>query len=223
MGYGCAALPGYTKSVLTTTKSGVNHDPFGGSTTSMSTSMSTTASSSATTSATTSASATIPNPSHSSPASVSSSPVTASSQSSLSAGAIGGIVAGGAVAIALLLALAWCLFRRRRRDRKLRQSTLPYRTSDPDEMSYSTGQKPEQGQYSWPMSPAGYFHTRPKSLSTVDRTSTAPSEYGQPFSPASGRQGQTTSDTPYSGPTIPELMDTEPSQFSSHGPSHSLS
>lgn len=86
-------------------------------------------------------------------------------------------------------------------------------------MSYSTGPKPD---HSWPMTPGSFYNTRPRSQLTTDRTSTAPSDYAQPYSPVSGRQGQTGPEAPYAGPTISELMGTERPRPSAAGQPHAL-
>ena len=205
MGYGCAVTPGYTKSVLTTTNK-VNHNPFDTSATST------------ISSATSATTVVIPTRDPASTASPS-----PSASSSLSAGAIGGIVAGGSVALVFSAVLGWCLFRKRRQERKLRESTVPYRTSNGEETIYGPGQKPDQDQYSWPMTPNAYLHhDRQRSQTTMDRTSTAPSDAGQPpFSPVSGRYAPSNPDGPYSGPTIPELMANESSKPPASVPGYS--
>ena len=191
-GYGCAVMTGYTRSVLVTTTSGVNHDPFGssGSTTSSSTAMQTTS-----TSASTGSSA------HASSTTPTETQTGAPASNSLGGGGIAGIVVGGLVAIAIITVTIWAVVRRRQAKRLQRQSSSTY----PSTIAPYTGQeqmtdytRSSQGYSSPPMSPPLFSFATPKPLSYPGGyASVAPPESTQPFSPES--LGQSTPYIPFAG------------------------
>ncbi len=189
-GFGCAIQTGYTKSVLTTTKGGVDHNPFGASSTSSDTSMNM--------------------PMTTIVASPESSlPAHAQSSSPLSSGATAGIVAGGAAALVIVAALLWFCIRKRvdRKDRA--QSTIPYRVTDYNPHHYVAGQETLKSHHSWPLTPTMYPTSQ--SQSTGDRSSIDP-----PDSIATVPGARLTAPEGYSGPQIPELMTVQPTPEQIH-------
>jgi len=144
-------MTGYTHSVLITTTSGVDHDPFGSSTTPSSASIPTISSS---------ATASVSTYTSSASATATASPV----PNSLGGGAIAGIAIGGTAAVIMLLAAIWFIFRRRQAKKMPRQSTSTYHSAAPpysgqEHMAYYP--KPDQGYYSPPISPP-LFHSEPQ-------------------------------------------------------------
>lgn len=208
-------MTGYTHSVLITTTSGVDHDPFGSSTTPSSASIPTISSS---------ATASVSTYTSSASATATASPV----PNSLGGGAIAGIAIGGTAAVIMLLAAIWFIFRRRQAKKMPRQSTSTYHSAAPpysgqEHMAYYP--KPDQGYYSPPISPP-LFHSEPQFQH--EYVSTPPSESGHPFSPESlGQNSNSTPDIPFArliGLTPAENLartGSVPAELSSHDHAHS--
>ncbi len=143
-------MTGYTRSVLVTTTSGVNHNPFGDKT-------STSPTLERMTSATSATSAT-------SLLDAGNAATSATGSASLGAvalggGAIAGIAVGGASVVILIVAI-WAIVRKQRAEKMQRRSTSSYLSAG----STYIGQeqmtdypKPDQGHYSPPVSPP-LFH-----------------------------------------------------------------
>jgi len=134
--------------------------------------------------------------------------VHAQSSNSLSTGAIGGIVAGGAAALVIAAALLWCSIRKRVNQKNRIQSTLPYRITDYNSGDYAAGQETVKGLHSWPLTPAMYPVAH--SQSTGDRSSIDPIE-----SSVNG-PGRPANSEAYAGPPIPELMAVRPTPERPH-------
>lgn len=185
-------MTGYTRSVLVTTTSGVNHDPFGSSTSTTS---------SPTTMQTTSTSASTGSSAHASSTAPTATETGNPAPSSLGGGAIAGIVVGCLVATAILIVTVWVIFRRRQVKRLQRQSISTYSST----IFRYTGQeqlahypKSSQGYYSPPMSPPLFSLPTSKPRSQHGGyASVPPSESAQPFSPET--LGQSTPEITFAG------------------------
>ncbi|KAL8778173.1 MAG: hypothetical protein Q9213_007534 [Squamulea squamosa] len=165
-GYGCAAITGYNKQVLTTTSPGVT--PFGQG---MSTSLSSSLTGPGTIAQQASAAAIAPLPS-SSPADM----------RLISGGAIAGAVAGSVLALAGIVGI-FVFFRRRHRAKKEQERLAATRVSERSSSQYVYAQyaKPPPSTLSPPTSPP--MHSRHPSDQTYGFPSSPPLSDDRPWSP----------------------------------------